>query len=99
MGRWVGGLHHVLDADSGDVVRKVYFPNRSHDTQLPLAGPLFQETKATDGSGRYLYLIDPSSYAVSRIGPYAGILGPYGVDGMSRHVVNNVSGLWGMQSS
>jgi DNA-binding beta-propeller fold protein YncE len=97
---WEGGSAdyiNVLDADTGDVVRKVYFSNRSHDTQFPLSGPLFQETKATDGSGHYLYLIDPSSYAVSSIGPYSGILGPYAVDGMSRHVVNNVSGLWGMQ--
>jgi hypothetical protein len=97
---WEGGSAdhiNVLDAASGDVVRKVHFSNRSHDTQFPLSGPLFQETKATDGSGHYLYLVDSSSYAVSRIGPYSGILGPYAVDGMSRHVVNNVTGLWGMQ--
>jgi hypothetical protein len=97
---WEGGSAdyiNVLDADSGDGIRRVYFSNRSHDTQFPLSGPLFQETKATDGSGHYLYLVDPNSYAVSRIGPYSGILGPYAVDGMSRHVVNNVSGLWGMQ--
>jgi DNA-binding beta-propeller fold protein YncE len=97
---WEGGSAdyiNVLDADSGDVIRKVYFSNRSHDTQFPLSGPLFQETKATDGSGHYLYLVDAGSYAISRIGPYSGVLGPYAVDGMSRHVVNNVSGLWGMQ--
>src|SRR5262252_526954 len=88
---------NVLNASTGDVVRKVYFSNRSHDTQFPVSGPLFQETKAEDGSGKYLYLIDPRSYAISRIGPYAGILGPYAVDGMSRYVVNNVTGLWGMQ--
>jgi hypothetical protein len=97
---WEGGSAdyiNVLDADSGDVVRKVYFSNRSHDTQFPLSGPLFQGTKATDGSGHYLYLVDPSSYAVSRIGPYSGILGPYAVDSRSRYVVKNVTGLWGMQ--
>jgi hypothetical protein len=88
---------NVVDASTGDVVRKVYFSHRSHDTQFPVSGPLFQETKAEDGSGKYLYLIDPRSYEVSRIGPYAGILGPYAVDGMSRYVVNNVKGLWGMQ--
>jgi hypothetical protein len=88
---------NILDAGTGDVVRKVYFSNRSHDTLFPPSGPLFQETKAEDGSGEYLYLIDPQSYAVSHIGPYAGILGPYAVDGMSRYVVNNVTGLWGMQ--
>jgi hypothetical protein len=97
---WEGGSAdyiNVLDAASGDVVRKVYFSNRSHDRQFPLSGPLFQATKAADGSGHYLYLIDPSSYAVSRIGPYSGILGPYAVDSVSRHVVNNVTGVWGMQ--
>ncbi len=97
---WEGGhadYINVLDADSGDVVRKVYFSNRSHDAQYPLAGPLFQETKASDGSGKYLYLIDPRSYNIARVGPYSGILGPYAVDGSSRFVVNDVTDLWGMQ--
>jgi hypothetical protein len=97
---WEGGpadYINVLDANNGDVVRKVYFSNRSHDTQYPLSGPIFQETKADDGSGNYLYLIDPGSYAVSRIGPYSGILGPYAVDSTSSDAVNNVTKLWGMQ--
>lgn len=97
---WEGGkagFINVVDASTGDVVRKIYFSNRSHDTQYPLSGPIFQETKANDGSGEYLYLIDPKSYAISRIGPYSGVLGPYAVDGRSRFVVNDVQGLWGMQ--
>ena len=56
---------NVVDANTGAIVRKVYFSKRSHDTQYPLSGPLFQETKAEDGSGNYLYQIDPKSYAVS----------------------------------
>jgi len=88
---------NVVDASTGDIIRKVYFSKRSHDTQYPLSGPLFQETKADDGSGNYLYRIDPSSYAVTRTGPYSGILGPYAVDSTSRYVVNDVTGLWGMQ--
>jgi hypothetical protein len=97
---WEGGSAdyiNVVDADTGDVVRQVHFSNRSHDTQYPLSGPIFQETKAEDGSGRYLYLIDPGSYAVSRVGPYSGILGPYAVDSTSSHAVSNVRDLWGMQ--
>ena len=97
---WEGGSAdyiNVLDANTGDVVRKVRFSNRSHDTQYPLSEPIFQETKASDGSGNYLYLIDPGSYAVSRIGPYSGILGPYAVDSTSSYAVNNVTNLWGMQ--
>src|SRR5262249_29442089 len=88
---------NVVDANTGDIVRRVYFSNRSHDAQYPLSGPIFQETKADDGSGHYLYLIDPASYGVSRIGPYSGILGPYAVDSTSSYVVNNVTNLWGMQ--
>jgi hypothetical protein len=75
----------------------VHFSNRSHDTQYPLSGPVFHETKAAEGSGNYLYLIDPNSYAVSRVGPYSEILGPYAVDSMSNYAVNNVTNLWGMQ--
>jgi hypothetical protein len=88
---------NVLDAATGDVAKQVHFSNASHDALFPLSGPLFQETKARDGSGRFLYLIDPASYAISRIGPYAGILGPYAVNGRSTYVANNVIGLWGMQ--
>jgi hypothetical protein len=88
---------NVVEGGSGDIVRRVYFSNHSHDAQYPLAGPVFQETKAEDGSGHYLYRIDPKSYEVSRVGPYAGILGPYAVDSKSRRVVNNVTHLWGMQ--
>jgi hypothetical protein len=97
---WEGGSAdyiNVVDANTGDVVRQVHFSNRSHDTQYPLSGPIFQETKAEDGSGNYLYMIDPRSYAVSRVGPYSGILGPYAVDSTSNNAVNNVTNLWGMQ--
>src|SRR5215469_6870433 len=97
---WEGGSAdyiNVLDAETGDVVRRVYFSNRSDDALYPLAGPIFKETKADDGSGNYLYLINPDSYEVSRVGPYAGVLGPYAVDSKSNYVVNNVKNLWGMQ--
>jgi DNA-binding beta-propeller fold protein YncE len=88
---------NVVDAATGEVVHRVHFSSRSHDAQYPRSGPIFQETKAEDGSGNYLYLIDPRSYAVSRVGPYSGILGPYAVDSASEYVVNNVKNLWGMQ--
>ncbi len=88
---------NVIDAATGDVLRPVHFSHRSHDALYPPSGPLFQETKADDGSGAYLYLIDPQSYAVSRIGPYADVLGPYAVNGASRYAVHNVTHLWGMQ--
>jgi hypothetical protein len=97
---WEGGSAdyiNVVNGATGEVVRRIYFSNRSHDTQYPLSGPIFQETKADDGSGHYLYLIDPKSYSVSMIGPYSGILGPYAVDSTSSYAVNNVRSLWGMQ--
>ena len=88
---------NVVDANSGDMVRRVHFSNHSHDALYPPAGPLFQETKAGDGSGAYLYRIDPKIYAVSRIGPFADIVGPYAVDSASRYVAANVTHLWGFQ--
>ena len=97
---WEGGSAdsiNVVDSATGDIVRRVQFSSRSHDMQYPLSGPIYQETKAEDGSGSYLYLVDPGNYAVSRIGPYSGILGPYAVDSTSSYVVNNVRDLWGMQ--
>jgi hypothetical protein len=97
---WEGGSAdyiNVVDASSGDIVRQVHFSNRSHDAQYPVSGPLFQETKADDDSGKYLYLIDPGSYVVSPIGPFSGVVGPYAVDATSSYVVGNVMGLWGMQ--
>ena len=73
LGRRTADHIQVLDAQSGDLVRRVYFSSRSHDTQYPLAGPVFQTTKADDGSGNYLYMVKPQTYAVSRVGPYLGI--------------------------
>ena len=71
------------------MVRKVHFSNRSHDTLYPPSGSIFQETKANDGSGNYLYLIDPKSSAVSRVGLYLGDPRPYAVDSLSSYVANN----------
>lgn len=88
---------NVVDAANGDITRQVRFPKASHDALFPKSGPLFQETKAQEASGRYLCLIDPTSYTVSRIGPYANTLGPYAVNGRSTYVVNTVVDLWGMQ--
>src|SRR5579863_1445329 len=88
---------NVVDAANGDITRQVQFPKASHDALFPLSGPLFQETKALEKSGWYLYMVDPTSYAISRIGPYANTLGPYAVNGRSTYVVNTVVNLWGMQ--
>jgi len=88
---------NVLDAATGDVRTQVHFSSRSHDALYPPSGPLFQETKAEDGSGAYLYMINPQNYAVSSVGPYSDVLGPYSVDGASRYAVHSVTHLWGIQ--
>ncbi len=88
---------NIVDASSGAVLRTVAFSSHSHDTQYPLSGPLFQETKADDGSGNYLYLIQPHTDEVSKIGPFAAILGPFAVNGSGAYAVADVMHLWGMQ--
>ena len=103
----------VVDAATGDITRQVHMPKASHDALFPLSGPLFIETKASqqilfpagspaagptpDKSGWYLYLADPTSYAISRIGPYLNTIGPYAVNGRSTYVATTVVNLWGMQ--
>jgi hypothetical protein len=37
---------NVLDTKNGEVLRRVHFSNRSHDTLVSLSRPNFQETKA-----------------------------------------------------
>ena len=88
---------NVIDANTGAVERQLTIAARSHDTLYPLAGPVFQETKAAGEPGKYLYEIDPVTFAVTKIGPYADFLGPYSIDSTSTYAVNNVNGVWGMQ--
>lgn len=78
-----------VDAATGNVLRQVVVGYRSHDTQYPLSGPVFQEIKATDGTGQYLYMIDPVTNNVTRVGPFQGIIGPYAVDSTSTNVVTS----------
>jgi hypothetical protein len=89
---------NVLDAATGDLIRTVKMTYRTHDTQYPLSGPVFQITHATDSTGKYMYVMNPTTYAVSLLGPYASNeMGPFAVDSKSHYSVNNVSGIWGMQ--
>jgi uncharacterized protein YuzE len=88
---------NVIDASTGNTIRTVTFSNHSHDTLFPLAGPVFQETKASDGSGRYLYRIDPTTYAVTQGSQFHDFLGPYTVNSTSTFAACNVNGIWGFQ--
>src|SRR5262249_4462844 len=72
-------------------------PNDRTTRSTRFRDQFFQATKANDGRGNYLCLVDPNSYSASSIRPYSGKLGPYAVDSTSSFVVNNVKGLWGMQ--
>ncbi|MBV8807741.1 MAG: RICIN domain-containing protein [Acidobacteriaceae bacterium] len=90
---------NVLDAATGNLIRTVYMGNHSHDAQYPLSGPLFLTTHAVDGSEKYMYSMDPSTYAVASFGPYLGELGPFAIDSKSHYAVNNVEGLWGFQAT
>lgn len=88
---------NVLNASTGATIRTVVFSNHSHDTLYPLSGPIFQETKASDGSGRFLYRIDPTTYAVTQGGQFNDFLGPYAVNSTSTYAACNVNGIFGFQ--
>ena len=68
---------NVVNALTGDVVRQVHVFDGSHDTQDPSGRFIYQEVK---GITPYLYVIDPTTYDVSTIGPFHTPLASYGVD-------------------
>ena len=88
---------NFVNAADGTIRSRVVVANQTHDALYPVSGPLFQECKATDGSCDFLFKIDPSNNAVSRMGPFSDFLGPFSIDGASNYAVINVNDYYGMQ--
>jgi hypothetical protein len=91
---------NVVNALTGDVVRQVHVFDGSHDTQDPSGRFTYQEVK---GITPYLYVIDPTTYDVSTIGPfhttidttmgpYESSLAPFVMDGTERYFAVCITG-------
>ena len=74
---------NVVDADTGNVLGGCISPVGRTMRNTRYRGRCFRRRRPRTAAATYLYLVDPRSYAVSRIGPLLGVLGPYAVDSKS----------------
>ena len=85
----------VLDAATGDEITRVHVSPRPHDSLNSLSGDhVYIETK----SSAYIDVIDTATdEVVEEIGPFAGIGGPYTINGSQTRVYGNFFGVNGFQ--
>jgi hypothetical protein len=85
----------VADAATGDEVTRLHVSPRPHDCLLSLSGDrVYIETK----SSAYIVVIDPGTETIIKhIGSFAGIAGPYTINGSQTRLYSNVFGVNGFQ--
>ena len=85
----------VLDAATGDEITRIHVSPRPHDSLNSLSGDhVYIETK----SSAYIDVIDTAAdEVVEEIGPFAGIGGPYTINGSQTRVYGNFFGVNGFQ--
>jgi hypothetical protein len=85
----------VVDAASGAELHRIHVAPRPHDSLDSLSGSrVYIETKSTN----VVAVVDTQTDAIiGRIGPFAGIVGPYVVDGRDTRLYANVFGVNGFQ--
>jgi hypothetical protein len=85
----------VADAATGDEVTRLHVSPRPHDCLLSLSGDrVYIETK----SSAYIAVIDPGTETIIKhIGSFAGITGPYTINGSQTRLYGNVFGVNGFQ--
>ena len=85
----------VVDAASGDEITRIHISPRPHDSLNSLSGDhVYIETK----SSQYIDVVDTSTDTViEQIGPFAGIGGPYTINGSQTLLYGNFFGVNGFQ--
>jgi DNA-binding beta-propeller fold protein YncE len=85
----------VADAATGDEFTRIHVSPRSHDCLISLSGDrVYIETK----SSAYIAVIDTSTDTIiKQIGPFAGIGGPYTINGNQTRLYGNFFGVNGFQ--
>jgi hypothetical protein len=85
----------VANAATGDEVTRLHVSPRPHDCLLSLSGDrVYIETKSSE----YIAVIDPGTETlIEQIGPFAGIAGPYTINGTQTRLYGNVFGVNGFQ--
>ena len=85
----------VVDAATGDELRRIPISPRPHDSVPSLSGAhVYVETK----SSNVIDVVDTGTDTViEQIGPFAGIAGPFTVDSRETRIYGNVFGIDGFQ--
>ena len=85
----------VADAATGDEVTRIHVSPRPHDSVNSLSGDrVYIETK----SSAYIAVIATGTDTIlTQIGPFAGIAGPYTINGNQTRLYSNVFGVNGFQ--
>jgi hypothetical protein len=85
----------VADAATGDEVTRIHVSPRPHDSLNSLSGDrVYIETK----SSAYIAVIATGTDTIlKQIGPFAGIVGPYTINGTQTRLYGNVFGVNGFQ--
>jgi hypothetical protein len=85
----------VVDAATGTELRSIHYAPRAHDALSNLAGGrVYAEAK----SSNLIAQVDTETdTVVKKIGPFAGVVGPFTVNGAETRIYGNVFGLNGFQ--
>src|SRR5215467_9298178 len=85
----------VADATNGDEITRIHISPRPHDSLNSLLGDrVYIETKSSE----FIDVIDTGTdTVVEQIGPFAGIGGPYTIDGTQTRLYGNFFGVNGFQ--
>ena len=85
----------VADATNGDEITRIHISPRPHDSLNSLLGDrVYIETKSSE----FIDVIDTGTdTVVEQIGPFAGIGGPYTIDGAQTRLYGNFFGVNGFQ--
>jgi hypothetical protein len=85
----------VADAATGDEITRIHVSPRPHDSLISLSGDrVYIETKSSE----YIAVIDTGTETIlKQIGPFAGIGGPYTINGNQTRLYGNFFGVNGFQ--
>lgn len=77
----------VINAMDGTILQEVLIVDETHNCQVGQSGTIYVEVKSNNP---HLYVVDPDTYAVTTLGTFDNILGPYLLNGTETFAVANV---------
>ncbi len=89
-----GPLWYVVDAHSGEVIRRLVTDSGAHNT---ICGPSGAHAYMAGLRSTALRVVDTASYDIRTIGPFSAAIRPFTIDGRERFCFVNVDDLLGFE--